>query len=76
MRMTFRCKNCGKMMYFHDRIVAAIVAFMNAKQLMWETVWDRDFGNYSELNINSIVTNNARCCDNPKMEMLAFHGFE
>lgn len=76
MRMEFRCKNCGRMFYFHDRLTNAVIAFMEARQRMWRVLYDKDFSSRTELGIVNVVENNARCCTAPKIGMLEFHGYE
>ena len=76
MRMKFKCINCGKLFFLHERLTQAIVKFMEARQSMYKTLWSKDFNSEKAEGINEMMSDNACCCDSPNLKMLEFRGYE
>lgn len=76
MRMKFKCLNCEKVFFLHERLTRAIVRLMEARQNMYKVLWNKDFNSEKSEGINEIMSDNACCCGNPNLKMLEFHGFE
>ncbi len=76
MRMSFRCKNCGRMFYMHSRLTQKIVDFMYARQNMWKVLWNKEFIESREESIVGIVEKNAECCPCTVLEMELFDGVD
>lgn len=79
MRMKFRCKNCGNVIFLHDELTQKVVDYMIKRQEMWKALWNKDFESttcVSEQSIVKIIESNTKCCLAPSLEMVSFHGFE
>ena len=62
MRMIFKCKNCKKRFYLHDKDTRLLTDFMAR------------FGVCT--NVDKVINKKANCCDNHDIEMVVFIGFE
>ena len=76
MRMKFRCKNCGNVIFLHDRLTQKVVDYMIKRQEMWKALWNKDFDGDRSVSLLGTIEENVKCCLAPCLEMVSFHGVE